>query len=120
MQLTDGVSVHNPGTIPDRIWNYLDIANITVIFENSFSAFISAPTFNTLKNFTNAANTSKSALSIMLHSLGNIPDELIQWTAAEMKVMAEWNFATSTNVVGEYWHSFSTMLDTFITTYAAK
>jgi hypothetical protein len=55
----------------------------------------------------------------MLHSLGDVPSELIEWTAKEMKVMAAYNFATSTNTAGEYWHSFAAMLDTFITSYAA-
>jgi hypothetical protein len=112
-------TVHNPGNLPDITWNYLDIADITVIFENTFAAFISAPTFNSLKNFSTATNLPKSAFSIMLHSLGNIPDDLVEWTAEEMKEMAAWNFATSTSVAGEYWHSFSSMLDTFITKYAA-
>lgn len=112
-------SVHNPGVLPDAVWNYLDIANITVIFENTFAAFISAPTFNALKSFSAATTLPKSAFSIMLHSLGNIPNELVEWTATEMKTMATWNFATSTSAAGEYWHSFSAMLDTFITSYAA-
>ena len=111
--------MHNPGVLPDALWNYLDIANITVIFENTFAAFIAAPTFNALKNFSSVSKLPKSAFSIMLHSLGDIPNELVAWTAVEMKEMAAWNFATSTSAAGEYWHSFAAMLDAFITSYAA-
>lgn len=118
VELGDQVVVHNPGTLPDAVWNYLDIANITVILEDTFAHFIDGTRFNLLKNFSKVTGLPKSAFSIMLHSLGNIPNELVQWTAEELKEIAGWNFATSTSEAGEYWHSFSSILDTFITRYA--
>lgn len=109
--------MYNPGTLPDITWNYLDIADITVIFEDTFTNFIDANKFNALKNFHSATNSTKSAFSIMLHSIGNIPDELLEWTAKEMKEMAEWNFATSVADAGAYWHSFSPIFSSYIIKY---
>lgn len=111
-------AVHNPGTLPDWTWNYLDLANITVIFEDTFAHFIDATKFNALKNFSTLSNSPTSAFSIMLHSFGNVPNELVEWTVTQMKHMAEWNFATDVAVAGEYWHSFPSILDVFITRYA--
>lgn len=54
----------------------------------------------------------------MLHSFGSVPDELVEWTVTQMKHMAEWNFATNVDVAGEYWHSFPSILDVFVTRYA--
>lgn len=54
----------------------------------------------------------------MLHSVGNVPDELVKWTVTQMKGMAEWNFATDVATAGEYWHSFPTIFDVFVTRYA--
>ncbi|KAF1971520.1 hypothetical protein BU23DRAFT_536734 [Bimuria novae-zelandiae CBS 107.79] len=116
--LGEKLIVHNPGTLPDYTWNYLDLANITVIFEDTFAHFIDAATFNALKDFHVLTNSSTSAFSIMLHSFGNVPDELVTWTVTQMKHMAEWTFATNVAEVGEYWHSFPTIFDLFITRYA--
>jgi hypothetical protein len=109
--------VHNPGTLPDPTWNYLDIANITVIFENHFASFIAAAKFNAIKNFPSLSGYPTSAFSMMLHSMGSIPDELTEWTATQMRSMAGWNYATDVSVVGEWWHSFPQTLDLWITGY---
>ncbi|KAF1953874.1 hypothetical protein CC80DRAFT_494129 [Byssothecium circinans] len=110
--------VHNPGVLPDPIWHYLDIANITVIFENHFAAFISAVNFNALKSFPSRSNYPISAFAMMLHSMGSIPDELTEWTARQMKKLVEWNYATEVATVGEWWHSFPQTLDVWVTKYA--
>lgn len=101
------------------MWNYLDLANTTVIFEDTFAQFIDATRFNALKNFHNITSLPTSAFSVMLHSVGNIPEELVTWTIAEMKHMAEWNFATNVATAGEYWHSFPAIFDLFINRYAS-
>ncbi|KAK7180580.1 hypothetical protein DPSP01_006415 [Paraphaeosphaeria sporulosa] len=116
--LGEKLIIHNPGTLPDPVWNYLDLANTTVIFEDTFANFIEATKFNALKNFHTATNLPTSAFSIMLHSIGSIPDELVTWTVMQMKHMAEWNFATNVATAGEYWHSFPTIFELFIKRYA--
>ena len=99
------------------MWNYLDLANTTVIFEDTFANFIDATKFNALKQFHSVTNLPTSAFSIMVHSIGNIPDELVTWTVTQMEHMAEWNFATNVATAGEYWHSFSAIFDLFIRHY---
>ncbi|KAF2645453.1 hypothetical protein P280DRAFT_388554 [Massarina eburnea CBS 473.64] len=116
--LGDGVVVHNPGTLPDPTWHYLDIADITVIFEDSFANFISAATFNAIKNFPSLANFSTQAFAVMVHSVGSVPDELTEWTARQMKELAGWNYVTDVSAVGEWWHSFPLILDVWVTEYA--
>jgi hypothetical protein len=104
--------------LPDPVWNYIDLANTTVIFEDTFANFIDATKFNALKNFHTVTNLPTSAFSIMIHSIGSIPDELVTWTVTQMKQMAEWNFVTNVATAGEYWHSFPAIFDLFIKRYA--
>lgn len=111
--------MHNPGAIPYVPWNYLDLADITVIFEETFANYIDAPKFNALKTLHTNANTTKDAFALMLHTVPNIPDELLDWMVKEMKEMAGWSFLSSVGVPGEYWHSFSSIFTPFITKYAA-
>ncbi|CAI6341857.1 unnamed protein product [Periconia digitata] len=112
------IVVHNPGTLPDYTWHYLDIADITVIFEDTFANFITAPRFNAIKDFPRLSNYSTDALSLMIHSMGNIPQELTEWTAEQTKELAGWNYATSVNELGEWWHSFPDIFDLWTTKYA--
>ncbi|KAF2710541.1 hypothetical protein K504DRAFT_405813 [Pleomassaria siparia CBS 279.74] len=114
------VIVHNPGTIPYIPWNYLDLADITVIFEDTYANFIDVTTFNALKTLYTNANTTTSAFALMLHTVPNIPDELIDWTVKQMKEIAGWSYMSSVSVPGEYWHSFSTIFTLFVTKYAAR
>lgn len=109
--------MHNPGTLPDPTWHYLDIADITVVFEDHFANFISSAKFNAMKNFPTLSGYPTTALAIMLHSMGSIPDELVEWTASQMKKLAGWNYATEVNTVGEWWHSFPQTLDVWLTKY---
>jgi hypothetical protein len=55
----------------------------------------------------------------MLHSVPSIPDDLLVWTAKAMKNMTGWNFISSVGVAGEYWHSFSNVFGTWVSSYAA-
>lgn len=103
--------------MPDPTWNYLDLSNTTVIFEDTFANFIDATRFNALKDFHSVANLPTSALSIIVHSTGNIPDELVTWTATQMEYMADWNYATNVATEGEYWHSFPAIFDLLIRCY---
>ncbi|KAF2737853.1 hypothetical protein EJ04DRAFT_87500 [Polyplosphaeria fusca] len=112
------VVVQNPGTIPDLVWNYLDISDITVIYEETYLHFLDASIFNRLKTFSAQTNLTKSHFALMIHSVPNIPQELVEWTAAQMKQMTGWNFLSSVSVAGEYWHSFSNVFSPFMQAYA--
>ncbi|KAF2877806.1 Spherulation-specific family 4 [Massariosphaeria phaeospora] len=111
------IVVHNPGVLPDITWNYLDITDITVIWEETFTNWLDRTKFNRLKNFHNTTNLPKSAFAIMLHSIPDIPDELLEWTVAQLKEMVEWNFISSVSQAGEYWHSFSSVFGKFMEAY---
>ncbi|KAF2262501.1 hypothetical protein CC78DRAFT_315120 [Lojkania enalia] len=111
------VVVHNPGTIPGIYSNFLDLADITVIFEETYMNWLDAPNFNALKSFYTRANMPKSALGIMLHSVPNIPEDLLEWTVQQLKEMVDWSFMSSVGVTGEYWHSFSSLFVPFVDTY---
>ena len=110
--------VHNPGAIPYIPWNYLDLADITVIFEETFTNFLDAPKFNALKTLHTDANVTKNAFALMLHTVPNIPTELLDWTVHQMKEMAGYGFLSSVGVPGEYWHSFSTIFTPFVQRFA--
>lgn len=99
-------------------WNYLDLADITVVFENTFTEFLDATTFYALKALSTTYDHPKSAFAIMLHSIPQIPDELVAWMVDQLKDMTEWNFLSSIGEPGEYWHSFSPVFEEFVQTYA--
>lgn len=104
-KLTSGV--HNPGTVPDRVWNYLNLSDISVIYEENFTNWLDRGTFDTLTNFQNVSIYPKSELAIMLHSLPNLADSFLTCVVKELEVMADWFFVTSVGIKDEYWHSFS-------------
>jgi hypothetical protein len=104
-QLT--ILVHNPGAIPDRVWNYMNLSDITVVFENTFDTWIDRTNFDTLTQFQNVSTHPKSQMAIMLHTLPNLTDSFLKCVAKQLEGMADWFFVTSVGVKDEYWHSFS-------------
>ena len=91
-----------------------------MIFENHFAAFISASTFNAIKNLPSLSGYPASAFAMMLHSTGSVPDELTEWTAKQMRKLAGGNYATEVAEVGEWWHSFPKTLDVWVSKYASR
>lgn len=106
--------VHNPGIFPDAVWNYIDIPDITVIYEETFLNWLDRSNFNTAMSFQTATNLTKEHFAIMLHTVPNIADDTIEWMVKELKMMAGWFFFTSVGTKGEYWHSFSSLFDGLI------
>lgn len=117
---TNAASVHNPGNLPYVTWNYLNLTDITVVFEETFTKFIDTRTFNALKSLETTYGLPKSAFAIMLHSIPNIPDELVDWLADQMKHMTGYNFVSSVGTPGEYWHSFSSIFNHWVWVYANR
>ncbi|ORY12135.1 Spherulation-specific family 4 [Clohesyomyces aquaticus] len=105
--------VHNPGTIPNINWNYLEIADVTVVFEDTYMNFLDAPKFNALKTLSADTRFPKSKLAVMLHTVPNIPDDLLDWTTKQIKEMADWSFLSSVQTKNEWWHSFSPIFAKF-------
>ncbi|KAF2749264.1 hypothetical protein M011DRAFT_302712 [Sporormia fimetaria CBS 119925] len=112
--LGEGVVVHNPGTLPYQTWNYLHLANLTVIFENTFDVFIESTTFYKLKSLTTTYSLPKDRFAIMLHSVPDIPDELTRWLVTELREMCDWSFVSSIGEKDEYWHAFSGIFERYV------
>ncbi|KAF2109137.1 Spherulation-specific family 4 [Lophiotrema nucula] len=112
------VVVFNPGNIPGIYSNYLDLADITVVFEETYLHWLDKTNFEALKNLAKSTGVPQTTFAIMLHDVPNIPDDLLDWTTKQLKEMAGWGFLSSVGVAGEYWHSFSSLFDPFIRTYA--
>ncbi|KAF2181582.1 hypothetical protein K469DRAFT_692042 [Zopfia rhizophila CBS 207.26] len=109
--------VHNPGTIPGTLSNYLDLADITVIFEETFMNWLNKFNFDALKSFSSLiaqVSNPKSRLGIILHSTPTLADSAMQWVVQEMKGMVGWMFLTSVGIKSEYFHSFSAIFEGFI------
>ena len=83
------IKVHNPGTILDRVWNYLNLSDISVIYEESFSNWLDRGTFDTLTAFQNGSIYPKSQLAVMLHSLPDLADKLLRCMVNELEAMAD-------------------------------
>ncbi|KAH7132146.1 Spherulation-specific family 4 [Dendryphion nanum] len=110
--------IHNPGTIPYIPWNYLDIADVTVVFEETFAKYIDATTFNNIKNLPANSNLTKDHFAVMIHTVPNIPDELVEWVARQLKNTVGWSFLSSVGAA-DAWHSFSTLFGPYINKFGA-
>lgn len=108
------LKVHNPGVTPDGTWNYLNLSDITVIFENDFSVWLDRTTFDTVVAFQNVSTHPKSQLAVMLHSLPDISDTLLQCIVKQLDAMADWLFVTDVGVLNAYYHSFSGIFNGFV------
>ncbi|EPE28049.1 hypothetical protein GLAREA_04840 [Glarea lozoyensis ATCC 20868] len=109
------IVVHNPGTLPDRVWNYMNLSDVTVIFEQSFMKWLDQPNFNLLKAFQNDSSHPKSAMAVMLHSLPSLTDNLLTCVIKELENMAGYFFLTSVGDQDQYWHSFSNLFSPLAT-----
>lgn len=106
--------VHNPGTIPDRTWNYLNLSDITVVFENAFIDWLDKANFDTLTQFQNVSSHPKSQLAIMMHSLPIVADTFLACIVKQLEAMASWFYVTDVSIKDQYWHSFSTLFPSFV------
>ena len=106
--------------IPGVYSNYLDLADITVVFEDTFVNWLDKSRFDALSSLSTSANVPKSKLAVMMHTLPNLNDHVLEWVAKELRGMVGWSFVTSVQAPGEWWHSFSTLFDGFIDTVATS
>jgi hypothetical protein len=116
-KLTD--AVHNPGVVPGIYSNYVNLADITVVFENTFLAWLEKSNFDALASFSTMANVPKSKLAVMMHTLPDLNDRVLQWVTSELQQVVGWSFVTSVKTPGEWWHSFSSLFGGYISHVAA-
>lgn len=75
--------------------------------------------FDALVDFANRSSTPKDKLGIMLHTLPNMNDHVLQWVTKELQGMVGWSFITSVQQSWEWWHSFSGIFEGFVGHIAA-
>lgn len=63
--------IHNPGTIPDA--RYLSSADLTVVFEGTYSTYQSYSFHKSMTAFQSEAKEGRNALAAIVHSL---PEDL--------------------------------------------
>ena len=103
--------VHNPGLIAPSLLNsttasqysYLNLTDITVVFEEKFEKWIDASTFDALQ----ASNIKRSKLAVILHSVPNLSKKFLDFVVEQVEETADWLFLTDVKVKDEYYHSFS-------------
>ncbi|KAF2270333.1 hypothetical protein CC78DRAFT_595915 [Lojkania enalia] len=111
----DRFVVHNPGLIspsllasPSILQNsYMNLTDITVIFEETFSKFIDKPTFEALQ----AHRLRKSKLAVILHSMPNVAKRFLDFVVEQVEDAADWVFLTDISVKDEYYHGFGGLFE---------
>ncbi|KAF2837344.1 hypothetical protein M501DRAFT_202568 [Patellaria atrata CBS 101060] len=89
--------VHNPGSIPiyskvqETKIEFADSANVTVIFENTFDAWLDKNSYTALRGLPHA----KPTLGVLLHSVPNMTPELLGWVVDQLHDIAGYIFITS-------------------------
>jgi hypothetical protein len=91
---------------------YLNLANLTVIYEESFSSWQEQTTFDQVKS----NNLNPSALGVILHSipLSSISLDTVENVVTQIKQTASWLYLTDITERDEYYHSFTSFFEDFV------
>ncbi|KAF2705056.1 hypothetical protein K504DRAFT_449107 [Pleomassaria siparia CBS 279.74] len=114
----DRFVVHNPGLIAPSVLNsttalqnsYINLTDITVVFEEMFDKWLDAATFNALQT----SKVKRSKLAIILHTLPDVSKKLLDFVVEQVEETADWLFLTDVKVKDEYYHSFSPMFEQLV------
>ncbi|KAF2831710.1 hypothetical protein CC86DRAFT_431635 [Ophiobolus disseminans] len=107
----DRFVAHNPGLVSTAILNsnavykesYLNLTDITVVFEETFSKWLDKDTFDPLQSH----KIRHSKLAVILHSLPNLSKQVLDFVIEQVEETADWLFLTDVKEKDEYYHSFS-------------
>jgi hypothetical protein len=105
------LAVHNPGNIPlaslttspDTKGTYLDLADITVVFEEKFDKWLLKDTFDSLRKL----KVRKSKLAVMVHSMPEGSIKLLEWVVDSLNEMAGHYFVTTVQADDAHYNLFS-------------
>lgn len=105
------LAVHNPGLIAPSLLtsptflqqSYVNLSDITVIFEETFANWLDRPTFDALQ----AQRIRRSKLAVILHSLPDLSLRVLDFVVEQVQDAADWVFLSDITVKDEYYHSFS-------------
>jgi len=109
--LTSFFTVHNPGFVAPNLikdkkfvqHSYVNLTDITVIFEETFDKFLLRENFDAL----HSSNVRPSKLAIIIHSLPDLSKRVLDYVVEQVQEGAEWLFLTDVKAKDEYYHSFS-------------
>jgi hypothetical protein len=107
----DHFVAHNPGLVDPAILDsktvlqesYLNLTDITVVFEETFDKWLDKDTMMPLQ----AHKIRKSKLAVILHSLPNLSKEVLDFVVEQVEETADWVFLT--NSTDDYYHTISPM-----------
>jgi hypothetical protein len=107
----DHFVAHNPGLIPTSILtsptvlqeSYLNLTDLTVVFEEKFDKWLNRDVMVPLQ----AHKIRRSKLAVILHSLPNLNEEVLEFMVQQAENTADWVFLT--DIADNYYHSFSAM-----------
>lgn len=107
----DHFVAHNPGLLSPAILNskavlqesYLNLTDITVVFEETFDKWLDKDTLVPLQ----AHKVRRSKLAVILHSLPNLSKQVLDFVVEQVEETADWLFLTDVKETDEYYHSFS-------------
>lgn len=110
---SDHFVAHNPGRLSPAILNskyvlqesYLNLTDLTVVFEETFEKWLDKDILDPLQ----AHKIRRSKLAVILHSLPNLSNAVLDFVVDQVEETADWLFLTDVQEVDEYYHSFSPM-----------
>jgi hypothetical protein len=110
--------VHNPGLIDPSLLtspnfsqqSYINISDVTVIFEETFDKWLNRPNFDALQ----AQRIRRSRLAVILHSLPDLSKRVLDFVVEQVQDAADWVYLTDIRVKDEYYHSFSPMFEDLV------
>jgi hypothetical protein len=105
--------VHNPGLMPADVLDskavyqdsYLNLTDITVVFEEAFDKWIDADTLVPLQSH----KVKRSKVAVLLHSLPNLSRQVLDFVVDQVEESADWLFLTDVKEDDQYYHSFSSV-----------
>lgn len=103
--------VHNPGNIPlaplttspSTAGTYLNLADITVVFEETFDKWIKKDIFDALRKL----KVRRSKLAVMVHSMPEGSIKFFEWVVDSLGEMAGHYFITTVDQKDAHYNSFS-------------
>lgn len=109
----DRFVAHNPGAVAPTLLDsinvlqesYLNLTDLTVVFEEAFDKWIDKATLDPLQDH----KIRRSKLAVILHSLPNLTKQVLNFVVDQVEETADWLFLTDVKEVDEYYHSFSDM-----------
>jgi hypothetical protein len=83
--------------------SYLNLTDITVVFEEAFDKWLDKATLDPLQSH----KIRRSKLAVILHSLPNLSRPVLDFMIDQVEETADWLFLTDVQEKDEYYHSFS-------------